>query len=107
MSPLAALAAPLCAPGAMAPHCPMMAAVAAERPPCHGPADPVDEIQADDCCPEIGALEPAAGVPAAGVPPVDLGAGVVASRWPAAVAPSKSGAASPTPLYRLFRALLI
>ena len=104
LSPLAAAAAPACAPGAMAEHCPMMAALAAERPACHGAA-----IEADDCCPEMASAEPADAVPVTGVTLLEAAAEPPASPPAAdeqrtATAPCTARA---TPLYRLFRALLI
>ena len=104
LSPLAATATAVCAPGPMTGHCPMMAAVSDLGPPCHGTA-----IQADDCCPEMAAAESAEAVRAIGVTAPAEAAAVVlppAASEPARGASSASAARS-TPLYRLFRALLI
>ena len=103
LSPLTATAMPGCGPDAPMPHCPMMAALAAEDVPCHGTA-----MEADDCCPDMSAGEPAAAPPVIGAPafeaaPAPLAAAAPSGRSPVA---SRSEAASP-PLYRLHRALLI
>ena len=99
LSPLVAIAVPGCAPG---PHCPM-AGPMGEEMPCHGAS-----IEADDCCLADGAAEPAA-VPVVSASALTVDHGVAAPLTgigdePSAVAPT---AAHPTPLYRLFRALLI
>lgn len=105
LSPLAATAVPGCPPGAMAEHCPMMAAMGDEAPPCHEEA----AIEADDCCPDPAAVQPAEGVPvvAAGV----AEAGTLAALPPARPAPARrlgcAAGIAPAPLYRLHRALLI
>lgn len=100
LAPLAALAAPPCVPG---PHCPMAAAGGGEAP-CHGTA-----IQRDDCCLSAGEALPVEAVPVVAfkvpvaldaTPAPQLDAGVL-SPLPAPVD------ASPTPRYRLYRALLI
>jgi hypothetical protein len=100
VSPLAATAAPACAPGQ---HCPM-AGMGESAPPCHG-----STIQAADCCvsaeiPEAVevatvVVAPAAAAAAGAPAPRLAGDGVTPSALPVE-------AASP-PLYRLFRALLI
>ena len=100
LSPLVAIAVPECAPG---PHCPM-AGLMGEEMPCHGAS-----MQADDCCPADGAAEPAAAVPliSASALTADDGAPApltVDGEEPSAVA---CGVGHSTPLYRLFRALLI
>ena len=104
LSPLVAAASPGCAPGAMSEHCPMMAVLAAERPSCHGTA-----MQADDCCPEMASAEPADAAPVIGV--TVLEAAVEAPPALLATDVQRTGAAPcrarATPLYRLFRALLI
>ncbi len=99
LSPMAIAAAPVCAPG---PHCPMAAAT--DGAPCHGTA-----IQRDNCCLTDGEALPVEVAPVIAV--------AVAGTLEAAPAPRlEVGApspppvqvdASPTPRYRLFRALLI
>lgn len=100
LSPLAAMAAPGCAPG---PHCPM-AGLMGEEMPCHGAS-----IQADDCCLTDATAEPVAVVPVISAAALTVDDGVPAplamiGEKPSAVA--RAAAQSP-PLYRLFRALLI
>jgi hypothetical protein len=100
LSPLAAVAVPACGPSE---HCPMAGLVADDQP-CHGAA-----IQADDCC-----LTSATGEPAGVLPVIGATASVTAD---ATLVPHlESGDGCPvvarveppsTPLYRLFRALLI
>ncbi len=99
-SPLMAVAEPACAPG---PHCPM-AGLMADEPPCHGTA-----IQADDCCVTTA---PAASTEAA--PVIGAIARSVVSAAPASCPEPGAGTSGTarvdppsTPLYRLFRALLI
>lgn len=102
--PVAATAVSGCDGATPAPHCPMAAALTAATPPCHGTA-----IQADDCCPEMTAGEPAAAPPVVVATALEAGAATLAAALPPSgdlAAPSRSPGAA-TPLYRLFRALLI
>ena len=100
VSPMAMAAAPVCAPG---PHCPM-AAAAAGAAPCHGTA-----IQRDDCCLSDGKALPAEVVPviASAVPGTLHAAPAPRLEVGAPSLPQDPVDASPTPRYRLFRALLI
>lgn len=100
LSPLAMAAAPVCAPG---PHCPM-AAAAGGGAPCHGTA-----IQRDNCCLTDGEALPVEAAPViavavAGSPDAEPAPRLVAG---APSRPQDPLEASPTPRYRLFRALLI
>lgn len=99
LSPLAAIAAPACMPGQ---HCPM-AALAGDGPPCHGTA-----MQADDCC-LSAAAEAAEAVPVAAAKASAAGEVLPVPRpETGAEVPLAERRDTPsTPLYRLFRALLI
>ncbi len=100
LSPLAALAVPACAPGQ---HCPMAGALV-DGPPCHGAT-----IRADDCCLTTATAEPVDVVPVIGAIALAAGDAVAAPRLDsqsAGLATARVAAPS-TPLYRLFRALLI
>ena len=99
MAPLAASAGPACGPGQ---HCPM-AALSAEPAPCHGAA-----IQKDDCC-----VIAADAVPVEVAPVIGIGTPWIDDRAPAPRPelakdlPDVCDASASTPLYRLFRTLLI
>lgn len=99
LAPLAAAGLPLCSPAG---HCPM-APAASQSVPCHGSV-----IQADDCCPADTA---AAVVDLASVSPVaaPASADMALTSRPAPGTPLRSdaGPAPATPLYTLFRSLLI
>ena len=99
LSPLAAFAVPPCGPGQ---HCPM-AGMNGDARPCHGAV-----IQEDDCCVVGSTAEPAEVVPViAACAPLSAD-GVLAPRPELANrAPAVCAAAPSTPLYRLFRTLLI
>lgn len=100
LAPLSAAAAPPCAPG---PHCPM-AAAAGGAAPCHGAA-----IQRENCCLSDGEALPVELVPAiaAAVPAAFDATPAPRLEVDAPGLPPAPVAASPTPRYRLFRALLI
>ena len=100
LAPLAAVAGAVCGPGQ---HCPM-AGVGVDDPPCHGKA-----IRADDCCVTAASTEPAEVVPVVGASALAVGDAAPAPRTAPSlgVSPAACDEAPSTPLYRLFRALLI
>jgi hypothetical protein len=100
VSPLAAVALPLCAPGQ---HCAMAGAIGA-KPACHGTA-----IQAVDCCPAAAAVELVEVVPltSATAPAVVDAAQAPRLEPGEAILPAARCEPPSTPLYTLFRALLI
>ncbi len=99
LAPPAAAGLPQCSPAG---HCPM-ARVGGEAAPCHGSV-----IQADDCCPTDST---AAAVDLVSVSPVaaPASADVALTPRPAADTPLRTvaGEGLATPLYTLFRSLLI
>ena len=100
LSPLAAAAVPACGPGQ---HCPM-AGLLVDEPPCHGAT-----IQADDCCLTAATVVPADVVPMIGAMALAVGDAAPAPRLDTANGRSATASVDPpsTPLYRLFRTLLI
>lgn len=100
LAPLAVAAMPPCAPVA---HCPMAMAMADGAPaPCHDAS-----IDADDCCPGDAAAAPVPAVPLAAASSAAVELPVAGALPGERVLVPSAGSACATPLYTLFRALLI